>query len=397
MTSRERMEIAMHPQYARVPDRVPVMCQLALGHYFLQADGGPVAIWQDSQVFATALLALQQRYRFDGILVNLPGRDPAWRDLVRSTERRGRTTVVHWTDGCYTIAPDDDLPHVYREDTGHQLSITFADVDPDRLFYVEPYDRVGLRYPTPEGFPAWQWNTLEEVRRRAPDLSVHAEVFSPFSQLMELVGSAEGMLALVDDPHKVVACLKRLEEGTIALASGHFKAGADAVLISSAYAGGGFISRRHYERFVLPYEHAVIDALAAQFPGRPVYTHTCGAISDRLELMVQTGTRGIDTLDPPPLGTVDLADAKARLGNRVFIKGNIDPVNTMLRGTPDDCYRDARERLSIGAPGGGYILSTACSVPPHAPPANILQLARAVEDAAEQIPANGAVTGESTR
>ena len=380
MTSRERMEIAMHPQYARVPDRVPVMCQLALGHYFLQADGGPVDIWQDSQAFAAALIALQERYRFDGILVNLPGRDPAWRSLVRSTERRGRTTVVHWADGCYTIAPDDDLPHVYREDTGRQLSLTFADIDPDDLFYVEPYDRAGLRYPTPEGFPAWQWDTLAEVRRRAPDVSVHGEVFSPFSQLMELVGCAEGMLALVDDPHKVVACLKRLEEGTIALARGHFAAGADAVLISSAYAGGGFISRRHYERFVLPYEHAVVDALAAEFRGRPVYTHTCGAISDRLELMVQTGTSGIDTLDPPPLGTVDLADAKARLGNRVFIKGNIDPVNTILRGTPDECYRDARERLTIGAPGGGYILSTACSVPPHAPPANILQLVRAAED-----------------
>ncbi len=222
---------------------------------------------------------------------------------------------------------------------------------------------------------------MKEVRRRAPDVSVHAEVFSPFSQFMELVGCTDGMLALVDDPRKVVACLQRLEAGTIGLARGYFQAGADAILISSAYAGGGFISRRHYERFVLPYEHAVVDALAAEFRGRPVYTHTCGAIADRLDLIVRTATRGIDTLDPPPLGTVDLAEAKARLGGRVFIKGNIDPVNTILRGTPDQCYRDALERIAIAAPGGGYILSTACSVPPHAPPQNLEQLARAAEDA----------------
>ncbi len=125
-----------------------------------------------------------------------------------------------------------------------------------------------------------------------------------------------------------------------------------------------------------------MDGLAAEFPGRPVYTHTCGAIADRLDLIVRTATRGIDTLDPPPLGTVDLAEAKARLGGRVFIKGNIDPVNTILRGTPDQCYRDARERIAIAAPGGGYILSTACSVPPHAPPENIEQLARAADEAA---------------
>lgn len=382
MTSRERMDIAMHPGDIRVSDRVPVMCQLALGHYFLQTDLGAVDIWHDSRTFADALLCLQERYRFDGILVNLPGRDPDWRRLVRSTERRGRGTVVTWTDRRYTVVPDDDLPHVYLEDTGQPLSLTFSEIDPDRLFYVEPYGREGLRYPTPDGFPSWQWDTVKDVRRRAPDVSVHAEVFSPFSQLMDLVGCTEGMLALVDDPKKVVACLQRLEAGTIALACGHFEAGADAVLISSAYAGGGFISRRHYERFVLPYEHALVDALAARFPRRPVYTHTCGAIADRLDLMVQTGTGGIDTLDPPPLGTVDLADAKARLGPRVFIKGNMDPVNTILRGTPDQCYRDARERIAIAAPGGGYILSTACSVPPHAPPENILQLCRAAEDAA---------------
>jgi hypothetical protein len=382
MTSRERMDIAMHPGDGRFVDRVPVMCQLALGHYFLQTDLGAVDIWHDTQAFAEALVRLQERYGFDGILVNLPGRDPEWRRHLGSTERFGKSTVVHWRDGRYTIVPDDDLPHVYLEETGKRPAVDFADVDPGKLYYVEPYDRVGLRYPTAASFPAWQWDTIKAVRARAPHVSVHGEVFTPFSQLMELVGCTQGMLALADDPVKVVACLHRLEAGTIALARGHFDAGADAVLISSAYAGGGFISRRHYERFVLPYEHAVVDGLRAAFPGRPVYTHTCGAIGDRLELMERTGTRGIDTLDPPPLGTVDLADAKARLGGRVFIKGNIDPVNTILRGTPEDCYRDARARIAIAAPGGGYILSTACSVPPRAAPENILELRRAAEDAA---------------
>ena len=379
MTSRERMDIAMHPGGPGVRDRVPVMCQLALGHYFLRAGLPAVDTWHDSATFAEALVTLQERYGFDGILVNLPGRDPDWRRMVRSTERRGRSTEVRWSDGRYTMVPDDDLPHVYLEATGRPFSLAFADVDPDRLFYVEPYDRAGVTYPSAEYFPAWQWDTVKEVRRRAPGVSVHAEVFSPFSQMMELVGCTEGMLALADDPHKFVACLQKLEIATIALARGHFAAGADAVLISSAYAGGGFISRRHYERFVLPYEHAIVDALAADVPDRPVYTHTCGAISDRLDLMEQTGTRGLDALDPPPLGTIDLADAKARLGSRLFLKGNIDPVNTVLRGTPTDCYNEALARIAIGSPGGGYILSTACSVPPHAAPENILQLARAAQ------------------
>jgi hypothetical protein len=79
MNSRERMDVAMH---LGVPDRVPVMCQLLLGHYFLQSGIDPIEIWYSGEAFGEALIALQRRYGFDGILINLPGRDPGWRTHV---------------------------------------------------------------------------------------------------------------------------------------------------------------------------------------------------------------------------------------------------------------------------------------------------------------------------
>jgi uroporphyrinogen-III decarboxylase len=96
--------------------------------------------------------------------------------------------------------------------------------------------------------------------------------------------------------------------------------------------------------------------------------------------MEATGTNGIDTLDPPPLGTIDLARAKAQTVGRLFIKGNLDPVNTLLNGTPDAVRAAARERIRTAGPGGGYILSSACSVSPATPPENILVLREVVED-----------------
>ena len=42
---------------------------------------------------------------------------------------------------------------------------------------------------------------------------------------------------------------------------------------------------------------------------------------------METGTNGVDTLDPPPLGTVELEKAVQVLKGKVFIKGNLDPVN----------------------------------------------------------------------
>jgi uroporphyrinogen decarboxylase len=210
------------------------------------------------------------------------------------------------------------------------------------------------------------------------EVSVHGEIFSPFSQLMELLDYTNGLIALLDDPEKVLACLDRLTEGSIELACGHVRAGAHAVLISSAFAGAGLISREHYETFVLPFERRVIDGIQARHRV-PVYTHTCGAIGDRLDLMEATHTNGIDTLDPPPLGTVDLVEAKRQTAGRLFIKGNVDPVHTVLLGTPDDVRAAARERIRIAAPGGGYILSTACSVAPAAPPANVMVLREEAE------------------
>jgi hypothetical protein len=400
MTSRERMAVAMRRGR---PDRVPVMCQLALGHYFLHAGLDPVEIWHDTPAFAEALVRLQQRYSFDGILVNLSGREPDWRRHVAREERSGDERRVVWASGQVTVVPPDDNPHVYGPDGRTRPFPPFAEVDPDRLHYVDPHDISGITWPWrwsfTEGpaskeafFPPWQDAAVRAVRARAPDVSVHAEVFSPFSQLLELLDFEPALLALLDDPAKVEACLDALTEGTIELMGLLAAAGADAILISSAFAGAGFISPAHYGRFVLPFEGRAIARFRERFPDVPVYTHTCGAIGDRLELMAETGTDGIDTLDPPPLGDVDLADAKRRLAGRLFIKGNVDPVGTLLRGTPAAVRADAEARLAIAGPGGGYILSSACSVPPGTPPDNLLQL-RAAADAVGVYPAASPTPG----
>jgi hypothetical protein len=382
MTGRERMRVAMR---LGTPDRVPAMCQLALGHYFLHGGGDPLEIWYSSEGFGEALIRLQRRYGFDGILVNLPGRPADWRRHVQTIEPHRGGRLIRWANGWSTIVPPDDLPWVCRED-GARFRPRFDDIDPERLFYVEPHGVLGVRHPYAPGFdaepapsfPGYQHDTIAHVRERAKDVSVHGEVFSPFSQLFELADHSSVLTALLRDPARVHACLDRLTAGAATLALGQAAAGADAVLISSAFAGAGFISPAHYREFVLPCERRIVEAVRARFD-IPVYTHTCGAIGDRLELMMEAGTNGIDTLDPPPLGTVELADARRRTAGRVFLKGNVDPVNVMLRGTRDDVRAAARTCLAAAGEGGGYILSTACAVPPATPPENILALREAVE------------------
>jgi uroporphyrinogen decarboxylase len=195
---------------------------------------------------------------------------------------------------------------------------------------------------------------------------------------MELFGYQQALMYLLDEPERVKAILQAYTRGASDLGVRQARRGVDAVLISSAFAGGGFISPRQYEEFVLPYEAEMVSRIKAE--DVRVYTHTCGDIGDRLEQMADTGIDGIDTLDPPPLGSVDLADAKKRVGDRVFFKGNIDPVHTLLEGSPEQVYDDAMDRLKIGSPGSGHILSSACSVSPRVSPENLAMLVKASED-----------------
>jgi len=202
-------------------------------------------------------------------------------------------------------------------------------------------------------------------------------VFSPFTHLMELFGYEDGLVALVEVPDRCHEVLRRTTRHVIAQVERYGACEPDAVLISSAFAGGGFISREMYREFVRPYERQVVAAIREQ--GVPSYLHTCGAIGDRLDLMAETGADGLDTLDPPPLGTVDLARAKAEFGGRFFFKGNLDAVNEMLRADDAAFEKAVRQRLEIGRPGSGYILSSACSVAPHVKPERLIRMAELAE------------------
>jgi uroporphyrinogen-III decarboxylase len=88
---------------------------------------------------------------------------------------------------------------------------------------------------------------------------------------------------------------------------------------------------------------------------------------------------GIECLDPPPLGDVELEDAKRRTKGLGFIKGNIDSVNTLLYGEPGEILADARRRIEVGKEGGSFILSTACSVAPRVDRSKLLLLREAVD------------------
>ena len=364
------------------PDRVPVMCQLSIGHYNLNGGYKPHEIWYETEAFADAAIRLARRYRFDGILVVLAGRPPGYLDGVVSLQEDADGQWLTWRNGDRTFLPWDDMPHHYPADESRPARADFDRFDADRdihhidgylghiwnaLYHIQSLPEKDYGGPLLAGrIPGYFFRAFDQVKSRCPDLSVHGSVYSTLTHFFELFGYENALIGLRTDPPRAHAVLDLLTEGVIAWALGLVEHGADALDLSSAFVGAPFLSRQLYQEFVIPYERRVNEAIKAA--GGIPYTHTCGRIGDRLDLMAQTGTLGIDTLDPPPLGNADLATAKRDFGNQLFFKGNMNSVELLEMKTPGEVVRHAAERIHAGKPGAGYILSTACSVAPRVEP-----------------------------
>lgn len=367
----------------RTPDRVPVMCQLSMGHYNLNGGYSPHEIWYETEAFADATVKCARRYGFDGILVVLPGRPPGYLENVVSLREDEDGQHLTWRNGDRTFLPWDDMAHHYPADSSRPTRARFETFDPDRdigaidnylgyvwnvLYHIQEVPGKPDAGPLASGaIPEYLFRALDIVKARAgADLSIHGSAYSPLTHFFELFGYEAALTAFLEDPGRAHAILDRLTGGVIAWGLALHERGADAIDLSSAFVAAPFLSRRMYREFVVPYERRVNEALRAA--GCIVYTHTCGRIGDRLDLMEETATNGIDTLDPPPLGNCDLARAKREFGARLFFKGNMNSVALLQYKTREEVLAEATRPLLIGKPGAGFILSTACSVAPRVEP-----------------------------
>ncbi|MGA3243948.1 MAG: uroporphyrinogen decarboxylase family protein [Bacteroidota bacterium] len=370
-TPRQRVREAMD---LGSPARVPLMCQLSIGHMLLQLKTSPAEFWHDEDVFVRGLVRLREIYDFDGILVSLHGHDRGWGANIESRRKLSGGEEITWQDGRRILYLLYDLPQpLHSEEPKPGLSEFSIDVLPAELDYI-PVSQ-GLRFRIDR---AHRFDVFRKVRAQAgPGYSIHGEITSPFDYYLDLFGHQEGLLGLLNEPGKAKEILSHFTILIKNLAVEMCREDIDAIKVSSPFAGAGFISPAFYKEFVLPFEREIAGAVRSN--GVHIYTHTCGAVSDRLELMFDAGVSGIECLDPPPLGNVELDDAKKRTKGRGFIKGNIDSVNTLLNGSKEEILSDARRRIEVGREGGGFILSTACSVAPGVEREKLLLLREAVE------------------
>ena len=105
--------------------------------------------------------------------------------------------------------------------------------------------------------------------------------------------------------------------------------------------------------------------------GGTVNFYDDGKCMPLLELFAGCGIDVLQTLTPPPVGDVDLAEAKQRIGKRVCLMGSVDTIYVIERGTPELIDQTVKRAIQAGAPGGGFILGTSDSIRDGTPLQNV--------------------------
>ncbi|MDP8052359.1 uroporphyrinogen decarboxylase [Pasteurella atlantica] len=154
---------------------------------------------------------------------------------------------------------------------------------------------------------------------------------------------------MYSDPQTLHLLLAKLAENVTAYLNAQIKAGAQSVMIFDTW--GGVLAHRDYQDFSLQYMHQIVNGLIRENEGRkvPVTLFTKGG-GLWLEKIAETGCDAIG-LD----WTVNLSDARARVGHKVALQGNMDP--SVLYASPQRIEQEVKQILTDFGQGTGHIFN----------------------------------------
>jgi [methyl-Co(III) methanol-specific corrinoid protein]:coenzyme M methyltransferase len=197
-------------------------------------------------------------------------------------------------------------------------------------------------------------------------VAIIGKVMGPWTMSYHMAGTQNFLLALgMGEKAKVAKMLRQLMPATIAFINAQFRAGADIVVLAD-HATGNLVGPYHYEEHLLPV-HQEITARV----GGPLILHVCGNCSDRLELFARSGVDGYHFE-----WQVDSQDAVRRVEADISLVGNINNPQTLLQGTPEDVFKQARYAIEAGV----HIIAPECAIPLTTPLENL----RAIVEAARE-------------
>jgi len=129
------------------------------------------------------------------------------------------------------------------------------------------------------------------------------------------------------------------------------------------YATPPFLPPEFFKRFVVPYVSEMVDLIHSKEARARFHCH--GRIGQLLDMILQTGSDGIDPCEAPPDGDITLREVKKRIGKGMCIFGNLQ-LKLLEHGTGVNVENAVEECMASAKKGGGYVIMPTAA-PIHSP------------------------------
>lgn len=234
-----------------------------------------------------------------------------------------------------------------------------------------------LPRPDPEVETRYVMDAVRLIRQSLPEgtplIGFAGSPWTVASYMIEGQGSKDFARAkglLLSEPEAADRLMTHLAEATADYLTAQARAGANALMIFDSW--GGTLSPTLYNRFSLASQQLIVKHLQQRCPEVPVilFGKGCG---QHLEALADTGVAGLG-VD----WTLDLAQARARVGQRVALQGNLDPA--VLLTSPEVVAAEARRVLDNFGSGPGHIFNLGHGITPGVPLEHVSALVETVRE-----------------
>jgi len=177
---------------------------------------------------------------------------------------------------------------------------------------------------------------------------------------------------LYENPRAMHTLLDKLAGSVTAYLNAQIAAGAQAVMLFDTW--GGTLTPANYREFSLAYMQKIVDGLQRHYGGEHVpvtlFTKNGGSW---LESMAATGCDAVG-LD----WTIDVAEAKQRIGDKVALQGNLDPC--VLYASPDAIRTQVQQIITDADLATGHVFNLGHGIHQHINPDHVKVLVDAVHE-----------------
>ncbi len=217
--------------------------------------------------------------------------------------------------------------------------------------------------------------TVGALDGRVPLIGFSGSPYTLACYMIEGGGSDDFRLVktmLYDRPDLLKHILAINAQAVAAYLKAQVSAGAQALMIFDTW--GGSLAHGAYLEFSLPYMQQIVSALKSDLATDkvPVVLFTKGG-GLWLESLAATGCEALG-LD----WTQDLTAARRRVGDRVALQGNLDPMS--LFAAPQQVRAEAARALAAFGKGSGHVFNLGHGISQHTPPDRVAALVAAVHE-----------------